>query len=342
MDIDDDDDFYAPDEPTTQNDHPDPAHSNADAVPTQPQSQPQQQQDHQNEEDLEEGEEEDEGADMDEDDSDIDIITERKDGTNAPPPTQSRYSDIRNIPQRSASSDAATKPAAPKNDDMASRAASGTDLPAVSTSKIDVNAIPVYKPVGKPITQVIIDVDLQEREKPWRKPGTDVSDYFNYGFDEYSWALYAAKQDNVRSEYSSDAIAQNNKKMMEEMQMMIMGGMPGMSGPGAAGAMTNMPGMDGISPEIQAMMQQMMASGMDPSQMDPSAMSAMFTGMQNPGANASGAQGGQNQNFGGAGQGFSGNQGQNFGYEQGMGRGGGGGGGGGGFGGRGRGGRRNW
>lgn len=27
MDIDDDDDFYAPDEPTTQNDQPDPAHS---------------------------------------------------------------------------------------------------------------------------------------------------------------------------------------------------------------------------------------------------------------------------------------------------------------------------
>ncbi|KAI1133813.1 Fip1-domain-containing protein [Hypoxylon sp. FL0543] len=343
MDIDDDDDFYAPDEPTTQNDQAqaDPTnYSNAPTASEQPQPQPQQQQEHQDEEDLEEGEEEDEGADMDEDDSDIDIITERKDGTNAPPPIQSRYSDIRNIPQRTASSDATAKPVAAKKDDAASRAASGTELPAVSTSKIDVNAIPVYKPVGKPITQINIDEDLPENDKPWRKPGTDLSDYFNYGFDEFTWALYAAKQDNVRNEYSSDAIAQNNKKMMEEMQMMMMGGMPGMSGTGAAGAMTNIPGMDGISPEMQAMMQQMMASGMDPSQMDPSAMSAMFAGMQNPGANTSTTQGNQNQNFGSAGQGFSGNQGQNFGYEQGMSRGGGGGGGG--FGGRGRGGRRNW
>ncbi|KAI1634058.1 Fip1 motif-domain-containing protein [Biscogniauxia mediterranea] len=274
---------------------------------------------------------------MEEDDSDIDIITERKDGTKAPPPTQSRYSDIRNIPQRSTSSDTATKPAVKKEEPP--KAVSGADLPAVSTSKIDVNAIPVYKPTGKPITQVNIDEDLPENDKPWRKPGTDLSDYFNYGFDEFTWALYAAKQDNVRGEYSQDAIAQNNKKMMEEMQMMMMGGMPGMGGGGAAASMPNMPGMDGMPPEMQAMMQQMMASGMDPSQMDPSAMSAMFAGMQNAGGNAAGGQGGQNQNFSGASQAFGGNQGQNFGYDQGMSRGGGGGGG---FGGRGRGGRRNW
>ncbi|KAI1099648.1 Fip1 motif-domain-containing protein [Jackrogersella minutella] len=344
MDIDDDDDFYAPDEPTTQNDNTDPDDTNNADILIQPQlqlqqQQQQQQQEHQNEEDLEEGEEEDEGADMDEDDSDIDIITERKDGTNAPPPTQSRYSDIRNIPQRSASSDATVKPTAVKKEDVSSRAAPGPDLPAVSTSKIDVNAAPVYKPVGKPITQISIDEDLPENDKPWRKPGTDLSDYFNYGFDEFTWSMYATKQDNVRNEYSSDAIAQNNKKMFEDIQMMMMGGMPGMSGASTAGGMSNMSGMDGISPEMQAMMQQMMASGLDPSQMDPSAMSAMFSGMQNPGTGATGGQGNQNQNFGGSGQGFSGNQGQNYGYEQGMGRGGGGGSG---FSGRGRGGRRNW
>ncbi|KAF3066484.1 Pre-mRNA polyadenylation factor FIP1 [Daldinia childiae] len=339
MDIDDDDDFYAPDEPTTQNDPSNTTDSHTAATSVQPQPQPTQQQ-QQDEEDLEEGEEEDEGADMDEDDSDIDIITERKDGTNAPPPTQSRYSDIRNIPQRSASSDT-SKPATVKKEDAPTRSTSGHDLPAVSTSKVDVNAIPVYKPVGKPITQINIDEDLPDNDKPWRKPGTDLSDYFNYGFDEFTWALYAAKQDNVRSEYSSDAIAQNNKKMLEDMQMMMMGGMPGMSSAGAGAGMANMPGMDGIPPEMQAMMQQMMASGLDPSQMDASTMSAMFSGMQNAGASAAGGQGNQNQNFGGPGQGFGGAQGQNFSYEQGMSRGGGGGTGG--FGGRGRGGgRRNW
>jgi pre-mRNA 3'-end-processing factor FIP1 len=176
--------------------------------------------------------------------------------------------------------------------------------------------------------------DLAENDKPWRKPGTDLSDYFNYGFDEFTWAMYAAKQDNLRGEYNQEAIARNNKKMMEDMQMMMMGGMPGMGGAGAAGPMPSMAGMDGMTPEFQAMMQQMMASGIDPSQMDPAAMAAMFSGMQNPGGAATG-QGGQSANFG-AGPGA---QGQNFGYDQGMGRGGGGGGG---FGGRGRGGRRNW
>ncbi|KAI0529936.1 Fip1 motif-domain-containing protein [Xylaria digitata] len=333
MDIDDDDDFYAPEEPTTRSTESASAPGTAAAasaasitsanhVVTEPQ----------HDGDLEEGEEEDEGAEMEDSDSDIDIITERKDGTKAAPPTQSRYSDIRNIPQRSTSADTSTKPPVKKEEE--SKSASGAELPPVSTSTIDVHAVPVYKPAGKPITQVNIDQDLPENDKPWRKPGTDLSDYFNYGFDEFTWALYAAKQDSVRAEYSQDAIAQNNKKMMEEMQMMMMGGMPGMPGGGAANSMSAMPGMDGMPPEFQAMMQQMMASGMDPSQMDPSAMTAMFSGMQNSGGGGAVGQGGQNQNFGGGGG--TGSQGQNFGYDQGMGRGGGAG-----FS-RGRGGRRNW
>ncbi|KAI0101472.1 Fip1-domain-containing protein [Nemania sp. FL0031] len=323
MEIDDDDDFYAPEEPTTilPSQSVEGASAIANATSTELH----------HDEDLEEGEEEDEGAEMEDSDSDIDIITERKDGTKAAPPTQSRYSDIRNIPQRSTSTDTATKP--PVKKEESSKSAANGELPPVSTSTIDVNAIPVYKPVGKPITQVNIDQDLPENDKPWRNPGTDLSDYFNYGFDEFTWALYAAKQDNVRGEYSQDAIAQNNKKMMEEMQMMMMGGM-GMGGAGTGGSMPAMPGMDGMPPEFQAMMQQMMASGMDPSQMDPSAMTAMFSGMQNSGGGGATGQGAQNQNFGGGG---AGGQSQNFGYDQGMGRGSGGG-----FGGRGRGGRRNW
>ncbi|KAG7394460.1 pre-mRNA 3-end-processing factor fip1l1 [Phytophthora boehmeriae] len=31
-----------------------------------------------------------------------------------------------------------------------------------------------------------VDIDLLE-DRPWRKPGVDISDYFNYGFDEHSW-----------------------------------------------------------------------------------------------------------------------------------------------------------
>lgn len=197
----------------------------------------------------------------------------------------------------------------------------------------------MHKPSGKPITAVNIDEDLPENDKPWRKPGTDLSDYFNYGFDEFTWALYAQKQEALRGEYNADAIQMSNKKMIEDMtSMMMMGGMPAMPGgapPGAAAAAGavaggGQPGMEGVSPEqLQAMMQHMMASGMDPSQMDMSTMAGMFGGA---GAGPGAGQGGQGQGFGG---GFGG-QGQGYGYEQQMG----GGGGGGGRGGRGRG--RRW
>ncbi|OAQ62217.1 Fip1 like protein [Pochonia chlamydosporia 170] len=303
MEMDEGDDLYEPEEPKVNQD---------DKKPTVSKT-----------EELEEGEEEDESGAMDEDDddSDIDIITERKDGTTAAPPTQSKYSDIRNIPQRSTSGDSPAKPAPtkPEEDSKAQSNVKNVAAPsadkasaAASKSTIDINANPMYPPAGKPITHVNIDEDLPDNEKPWRKPGTDISDYFNYGFDEFTWALYAAKQESIRGEFGADAFASNNKKMMEDFNSMMM--MGGMGMPGAAGGGgTSMQGMDGIPPEMQAMMQQMMASGMDPSQMDPSQMSAMFSGMQNGGA-GSGAQGNQGQNFGG---GFGGNQG-GYGYDQGM------------------------
>uniref|UniRef100_UPI00358FEDF8 pre-mRNA 3'-end-processing factor FIP1 n=1 Tax=Myxine glutinosa TaxID=7769 RepID=UPI00358FEDF8 len=42
-----------------------------------------------------------------------------------------------------------------------------------------------------------IDMDTFE-EKPWRKPGADLSDYFNYGFQEETWKAYCEKQKCLR------------------------------------------------------------------------------------------------------------------------------------------------
>lgn len=152
-------------------------------------------------------------------------------------------------------------------------------------------------------------IDLPENDKPWRRPGADVSDFFNYGFDEFTWTLYAQKQEQIKSE------SQNSKKMFEDMSMMF-GGMGGMTLPGMAG------GVEGMPPEMQQMMQQMMASGMDPSQMDPS----MFGGAggAQPGNAGFGAQAGfgQGQNAYGYDQGGSGNRGGNFGRGRGGRRGG--------------------
>lgn len=71
----------------------------------------------------------------------------------------SKYNNIRNIPERAASSDTVTKPAAVKKGASVKviPPVSGSDLPGISTSKIDVDAKPIYEPAGKSITQVDID-----------------------------------------------------------------------------------------------------------------------------------------------------------------------------------------
>lgn len=44
---------------------------------------------------------------------------------------------------------------------------------------------------GRPI----IEVDLAALvDKPWRRPGADISDWFNYGFDEISWEAYCYRR----------------------------------------------------------------------------------------------------------------------------------------------------
>lgn len=41
----------------------------------------------------------------------------------------------------------------------------------------------------------IYEIDIASLEnKAWRRPGADLSDWFNYGFDEISWEAYAARR----------------------------------------------------------------------------------------------------------------------------------------------------
>ncbi|KAI5172060.1 hypothetical protein NEFER03_1305 [Nematocida sp. LUAm3] len=39
-------------------------------------------------------------------------------------------------------------------------------------------------------------------DKPWKKPGEDITDYFNYGFTETTWKEYLLKQRRLREEYT--------------------------------------------------------------------------------------------------------------------------------------------
>ncbi|KAL8796570.1 MAG: hypothetical protein Q9182_007347 [Xanthomendoza sp. 2 TL-2023] len=292
--------------------------------------------------DLEEGEEEDEDDD-EESDSDIDIIVERKEEPK-PEPTApaSRLNAVKLPPGKATPVSADVKP--PRSPAIKGETTgkatpthikAGATYPAFRTSSIDVEAKPIHGPTGKPITEVDMDADFSEDDKPWRRPGTDMTDYFNYGFDEFTWASYCLKQDTVRKEVA------DTKKQMEDMQnfMNMPGAIPPIPGmptaPGAGQApVPPMPGLEGIPPELQQMMQQMISQGMDPTQISPDMMMQMMGGQGGGGGGNPGQ--GQGQSFVG-GQNF-GQQSQNQGY--GYGGAGGGGVGGGGGGGGGRGGRR--
>lgn len=148
-----------------------------------------------------------------------------------------------------------------------------------------------------------MDTDFPTDDKPWRRPGSDISDYFNYGFDEFTWVSYCLKQQEVRKEVG------DQKKQMDEMQSFLGMGMPPMpSAPAApaappvsgAPAMAGMPGMPDMSPEVmQGMLATMMSQGIDPSNMDP--MTFMQTAQAMMGGQPGGGQQGQ-AGFGGQAQ----------------------------------------
>lgn len=149
-----------------------------------------------------------------------------------------------------------------------------------------------------------MDNDFPADDKPWRRPGTDISDYFNYGFDEFTWVSYCLKQQEVRKEVN------DQKRQLDDMQSFLGMGMPPMpgppGGPGAPGSgpppppMPGMPGMPDMNPEMmQGMLATMMSQGLDPSSMDP--MAFMQHAQTMMGGQPGGGQQGQS-GFGGQGQ----------------------------------------
>ncbi len=129
----------------------------------------------------------------------------------------------------------------------------GKDFPEFRTSKVDVAANPTWPSSAKPITELDLDADIAEESRLWRIPGTDQTDFFNYGFDEYTWAQYCLRQQSMSNTIS------DQKKQDEEMKAMFGGG-------GAGGGMpTDMPSMSGVpSPEELQFMQMMMSGGQMP------------------------------------------------------------------------------
>ncbi|XP_044218705.1 pre-mRNA 3'-end-processing factor FIP1 isoform X2 [Thunnus albacares] len=71
---------------------------------------------------------------------------------------------------------------------------------ASSTKRVDMDALDSI--LGVPVLEVNID---SLEEKPWRRAGADISDYFNYGFDEESWKAYCKKQAKHRAAHRKKA-----------------------------------------------------------------------------------------------------------------------------------------
>lgn len=184
----------------------------------------------------------------------------------------------------------------------------GSEYPAVHASNIDVNANPILPMTGKPLLSTDMDNDFPADDKPWRRPGSDISDYFNYGFDEFTWASYVLKQQEVRREVGEQ------KKQLDDMQAFMSMGLPPMPGgppppgPAASGpppGMPPMPGMPEMSPDImQGMLTSMMSQGLDPSSMDPMAFMQHAQAMMGQGGGGGPPQG----------QGFGPGGGQQMGY----------------------------
>ncbi|EXJ55404.1 hypothetical protein A1O7_08331 [Cladophialophora yegresii CBS 114405] len=312
--------------------------------------------------DVDDGEEEGEEVEEDDDD-DVDFIIDAKDEPSKPaadstsqpkrppgssqtpaPATDPRKASITPSPaiKRERETPLDTRlDSLPPND----RDRPGTDYPARHTSKLDPNGNPVHPATGKPILSTDFDVDFpSESSKPWRKPGADITDYFNYGFDEFTWASYCLKQQQMPKEVKEiTQHAEQMKAFVEGIPGGGGGGMPGMppmpsgpsGGPGGPGDMSGaMPGMPSEA-QMQQMFAAMASQGLDPGSMDPGQFMQFMAG---PGA---AMMGGAPQPPTGPAAGFAGpGGGGGSGFDQGGGPGGGGGG----FGGRGRGkgGRRNW
>jgi hypothetical protein len=55
--------------------------------------------------------------------------------------------------------------------------------------------VSIQTPSGPAANTRVYDIEMDTvLDKPWRKPGADVTDYFNYGFNEDSWRQYCKLQ----------------------------------------------------------------------------------------------------------------------------------------------------
>ncbi|ORY42563.1 Fip1-domain-containing protein [Rhizoclosmatium globosum] len=205
---------------------------------------------------LEDGEEEYE----EDSDEDIEIVMDTAQAKPAAAP----------INIKTTSTAAAADPAAAAAASAAAAALAGT----AKSNALDINA------VGQVDGKDLFDLDVDSIEdKPWRKPGADITDYFNFGFNETTWRAYCTKQKALREE----ALMQKRIHVFEHNDQGFgnntdfFGGMMGMQQPKFQRMQQQQ--QPQFNPMMQMQMQQMMqqqrgmmAPGMGPPGMGPPGM----------------------------------------------------------------------
>lgn len=106
-----------------------------------------------------------------------------------------------------------------------------------SKGTLDIDAIGTLD--GQPIVQF---PPSSFADKPWRRPGADLSDYFNYGLDEFTWMAYCNRQDKLRAHFTPPQVMQMGMPQFMPMGMPPMG-MPPMPGMPQMPPMPGMPNM---------------------------------------------------------------------------------------------------
>ena len=90
----------------------------------------------------------------------------------------------------------------------------GNNASGQQANKIDLDA-PAF--IGNvPAYEYNID-SVADEDKPWRKPGADITDYFNYGFTEDTWKVYCDRQRTLRALFGE---GQSGAKMLAAGRMM--------------------------------------------------------------------------------------------------------------------------
>lgn len=119
--------------------------------------------------------------------------------------------------------------------------AGGTSMPRMAQDKQKQPGskfnIEEFETVGSINGQPAFEFAIESIEdKPWRKPGADITDYFNYGFNEETWRAYCERQKKMRIHESGVGLAgltaaQNPQGMNEPRQQGINIGIKRISGP---------------------------------------------------------------------------------------------------------------